>query len=348
MAATSSQAVPCDWHASPCPCDSSLGLYSAEEAIWQRLWWLIGTSTGFMRLSPFLAKSIMPSAWCTLLKPKIFRSSIAKLPGSKHLLKSHVRVSLFRVWMAWGMIYSPWKPLCMNVRLGHKWLWKICRRCLTLRKLKRWCQRFIQLPSSNCHQSFLIWFPFFSMQSSTEMYAKNLHRWLIPFFQRCDTHTPGSSRQLLRDYLVALAADDLTLCVKVFEASKANVSHAPLDCICLAVWIITNNPSFGSPSWGFLWSAMKQNSCHWLCNASMPAKGDSLVIVIENVFFWLFTSPPSWLVVFVLSVQCMYICRNDQISNCFGILECLPERDYGWVELRGCVTENLLCFLTTV
>ena len=56
------------------------------------------------------------------------------------------------------------------------------------------------------------------------MYTKNLHRWLLPFLQRCEEHNPGSSHALLREYLVTMAIEDLSLCLKVFEASKANVS----------------------------------------------------------------------------------------------------------------------------
>lgn len=57
------------------------------------------------------------------------------------------------------------------------------------------------------------------------MYVKNLHRWLIPFLQQCERRNTGSYDTLLRDYVVTQAKSDLTLCFKLFEASKVNVSE---------------------------------------------------------------------------------------------------------------------------
>jgi hypothetical protein len=57
------------------------------------------------------------------------------------------------------------------------------------------------------------------------MYSKNLHRWLVPFLQRVDEKAPKSSKILLQEYLVSMAKEDLALPLKVFEASKANVSY---------------------------------------------------------------------------------------------------------------------------
>ena len=64
------------------------------------------------------------------------------------------------------------------------------------------------------------------LQSSEEMYVKNVHRWLVPFLQRCDKSEPGSFLDLLRRYLVSMASTDLTLVLKMFETSKADVSKS--------------------------------------------------------------------------------------------------------------------------
>jgi len=56
------------------------------------------------------------------------------------------------------------------------------------------------------------------------MFIKNVQRWLLPYLRRCEKRHPGSFYSLLREYLVALAADDLTLPVLLFKASKADVS----------------------------------------------------------------------------------------------------------------------------
>ncbi|XP_064620288.1 NBAS subunit of NRZ tethering complex-like [Lineus longissimus] len=59
-------------------------------------------------------------------------------------------------------------------------------------------------------------------KSSDEMFEKNMHRWLVPFLERCDRLNPGSGSDLMRSYLVDLAITDLTLCCKVFENSRSH------------------------------------------------------------------------------------------------------------------------------
>jgi hypothetical protein len=61
-------------------------------------------------------------------------------------------------------------------------------------------------------------------QSSEEMYLKNVRNWLVPFLKKCEKHSPGSCYSLLKEYLVKMAETDLTLCLHIFKASKANVS----------------------------------------------------------------------------------------------------------------------------
>jgi hypothetical protein len=62
------------------------------------------------------------------------------------------------------------------------------------------------------------------IQSSEEMYLKNVRNWLVPFLKKCEKHSPGSYYSLLKEYLVNMAQTDLTLCLQIFKASKANVS----------------------------------------------------------------------------------------------------------------------------
>ncbi|ELT90143.1 hypothetical protein CAPTEDRAFT_162693 [Capitella teleta] len=103
--------------------------------------------------------------------------------------------------------------------------------------------------------------------SSTEMYTKNLHRWLLPFLQRVDEREANASHTLLREYLISMATDDLSLCLKVFEASKANLRYP---------------------------------------------------IIIDEAELM------------SLALECIYASkRDDQVSYAFGILECLPQRDFG-------------------
>jgi hypothetical protein len=61
-------------------------------------------------------------------------------------------------------------------------------------------------------------------KSSDEMYTKNLRRWMIPFLQQCEQKEPMAYNQLLRDFILTKARSDLTLVLKIFEASKPNAS----------------------------------------------------------------------------------------------------------------------------
>ncbi|KAL3866901.1 hypothetical protein ACJMK2_044151 [Sinanodonta woodiana] len=66
-------------------------------------------------------------------------------------------------------------------------------------------------------------------QSTEEMYSKNLHKWLIPFLKQCERRSPGTYNTLLRDYIVTMAKTNLTLPLKIFEASKINLPNPVLS-----------------------------------------------------------------------------------------------------------------------
>ena len=57
------------------------------------------------------------------------------------------------------------------------------------------------------------------------MYEENVHNWMIPFLERCEDEKPGSFTRLINDYLVTMAKTDLTLCLKIFQLSRADVSY---------------------------------------------------------------------------------------------------------------------------
>ncbi|XP_053503129.1 NBAS subunit of NRZ tethering complex isoform X1 [Ictalurus furcatus] len=56
--------------------------------------------------------------------------------------------------------------------------------------------------------------------SSVESYVKNAFQWMVPFLHRCESQNEGSAVALLREYLVSLAKEDLTLPLKIFQYSK--------------------------------------------------------------------------------------------------------------------------------
>ncbi|GAA6076719.1 NBAS subunit of NRZ tethering complex isoform X1 [Tachysurus ichikawai] len=56
--------------------------------------------------------------------------------------------------------------------------------------------------------------------SSKEFYVKNTIQWMVPFLHRCESQKEGSAAGLLREYLVSLAKEDLTLPLKIFQHSK--------------------------------------------------------------------------------------------------------------------------------
>ncbi|XP_038071968.1 neuroblastoma-amplified sequence-like, partial [Patiria miniata] len=61
-------------------------------------------------------------------------------------------------------------------------------------------------------------------QSPKEMYVKNIKRWVIPFLERCEKQVPRQKKELLTQYMLSIAKEDLTNCVMIFENSKATVT----------------------------------------------------------------------------------------------------------------------------
>lgn len=61
-------------------------------------------------------------------------------------------------------------------------------------------------------------------QSRPERYVKDAFQWMVPFLHRCEGQREGAAKSLLKDYLVGLARQDLTLPLLVFQHSKPDVS----------------------------------------------------------------------------------------------------------------------------
>ncbi|XP_044025735.1 neuroblastoma-amplified sequence [Siniperca chuatsi] len=103
--------------------------------------------------------------------------------------------------------------------------------------------------------------------SSTERYVKDAFQWMVPFLHRCEGREDGAAKSLLREYLVSLAQQDLTLPLIIFQHSKPD------------------------------------------CQQKIIGDPDQLMAV---------------------ALECIYTCeRDDQLSLCYDILECLPQRGYG-------------------
>ena len=64
----------------------------------------------------------------------------------------------------------------------------------------------------------------FPLQSSRERYVKDAFQWMVPFLHRCESQRAGAAAALLREYLVTMARDDLTLPLAIFQHSKPDVS----------------------------------------------------------------------------------------------------------------------------
>ncbi|XP_030627151.1 NBAS subunit of NRZ tethering complex [Chanos chanos] len=56
--------------------------------------------------------------------------------------------------------------------------------------------------------------------SPKERYVKNAFQWMVPFLHRCESQREGSAAALLREYLISLAKEDLTLPLQIFQHSK--------------------------------------------------------------------------------------------------------------------------------
>uniref|UniRef100_A0A8C5AQW2 NBAS subunit of NRZ tethering complex n=1 Tax=Gadus morhua TaxID=8049 RepID=A0A8C5AQW2_GADMO len=128
-----------------------------------------------------------------------------------------------------------------------------CELSLTLRDLQQ---------LSSIHKLRLL-----MKNSSAERYVKDAFQWLVPFLHRCEGQTAGAAVALLREYLVGLAQQDLTLALVVFRQSKPD------------------------------------------CQQKLISDPDQLMSV---------------------ALECIYSCeRDNQLSLCYDILECLPQRGYG-------------------
>ncbi|XP_071402095.1 NBAS subunit of NRZ tethering complex-like, partial [Centroberyx affinis] len=128
-----------------------------------------------------------------------------------------------------------------------------CELSLTLRDLQQ---------LSHIHKLRLL-----MKNSSSERYVKDAFQWMVPFLHRCEGQTGGAAKALLREYLVSLAQQDLTLPLIVFQHSKPD------------------------------------------CQQKIIGDPDQLMAV---------------------ALECIYSCeRDDQLSLCYDILECLPQRGYG-------------------
>lgn len=53
---------------------------------------------------------------------------------------------------------------------------------------------------------------------------KDAFQWMVPFLHRCEGQREGAAKSLLKEYLVGLARQDLTLPLLVFQHSKPDVS----------------------------------------------------------------------------------------------------------------------------
>ncbi|XP_029318532.1 LOW QUALITY PROTEIN: NBAS subunit of NRZ tethering complex [Cottoperca gobio] len=103
--------------------------------------------------------------------------------------------------------------------------------------------------------------------SSTERYVKDTFQWMVPFLHRCEGQKEGAAKSLLREYLVSLAQQDLSLPLTIFQHSKPD------------------------------------------CQQKIIGDPDHLMMV---------------------ALECIYSSeRDDQLSLCYDILECLPQRGYG-------------------
>lgn len=51
------------------------------------------------------------------------------------------------------------------------------------------------------------------------------YQWMVPFLHRCEKQAPGAAQELLKEYLVTSAKEDLRLPLKIFQHSKPDVSR---------------------------------------------------------------------------------------------------------------------------
>ncbi|TMS12364.1 Neuroblastoma-amplified sequence, partial [Larimichthys crocea] len=67
--------------------------------------------------------------------------------------------------------------------------------------------------------SFSLKCPFIT-SPGPERYVKDCFQWMVPFLHRCEGQEEGAAKSLLREYLVSVAQQDLTLPLIIFQHSK--------------------------------------------------------------------------------------------------------------------------------
>ena len=62
------------------------------------------------------------------------------------------------------------------------------------------------------------------MQTTREMFIKNLRKWVLPFLKQQELKVTGSYFSLLRQYMLEMAAEDLTYVELIFKENRLDVS----------------------------------------------------------------------------------------------------------------------------
>ncbi|XP_036891385.1 neuroblastoma-amplified sequence [Sturnira hondurensis] len=60
---------------------------------------------------------------------------------------------------------------------------------------------------------------------SEDKFVTSAYQWMVPFLHRCEKQTPGAANELLKEYLVTLAKEDLKLPLKIFQHSKPDLQQ---------------------------------------------------------------------------------------------------------------------------
>lgn len=178
---------------------------------------------------------------------------------------------------------------------------------------------------------------------------------MVPFLHRCEGQKEGAAKSLLREYLVNLAQRDLALPLIIFQHSKPDVSirthtslwlFVPCQGRCRipgAVKCYIYDPIRAEPRTALL--AIRKHAAHthkhtasmlmyekgsvmpWHTHAHAHTNTHSLVSRLFQCQQKIIGDPDQLMAV---ALECIYSCeRDDQLSLCYDILECLPQRGYG-------------------
>lgn len=194
------------------------------------------------QISPWSEDRLRNPDWCEVKYPRQCSTPLAQdfvvdfYEENKHLLKYRQRLSgkLLTEWFTErakeietrsNLVDNALELIKLGIERNIKGLEKLLDDFITMEVLIYECHVEKNFSFKNMEQMCdFDKLQLLMSQCTEENFVKNARQWLVPFLNRCESHEPGSRKELLKRYLESLAKEGLNCCRKVFENSKPGQS----------------------------------------------------------------------------------------------------------------------------